>query len=245
MDRNYHLSFCKICAKRKPNLIKGLCCSITNEVAEFGLKCLNFEIDTVELNKLKEQFKNDVNLKYSIPQSKIEKSLIYTSFKSVKRNSNSKYKTVEDTHNLSFEHNKNIDLSLTILLIIGLIYITVINFKNIISLGASNSVYIGLVLIVVLLFIFGYRALFSNFKTIFKTTQLGFEFNKLKVFWSDIIDCGVFTGESESIVADKRILIGTISGGLIEIDLSTLDIKSQDLIDIITLNSKNVLQQYL
>lgn len=45
MTRAEHLIYCKKCIKRKFDENKGIVCSLTNDIAQFEIKCINYEID--------------------------------------------------------------------------------------------------------------------------------------------------------------------------------------------------------
>jgi hypothetical protein len=52
MTRDEHLEFCKICVNRKKDMQRGLVCSLTNEIADFDEKCLNYVVDEEENKKV-------------------------------------------------------------------------------------------------------------------------------------------------------------------------------------------------
>lgn len=70
VNREYHLSFCKICTNRKRNLEKGLICSLTNNIADFKDNCSTFDQDKAEFKKYKKRFEDEVNDKYATNSSR-------------------------------------------------------------------------------------------------------------------------------------------------------------------------------
>ncbi|MDO7135592.1 hypothetical protein [Algibacter lectus] len=237
MNREYHLSFCKICNNRKNNLSKGLVCSLTNDVADFTESCLTFELDSSELQKFKKRFEDEVNDKYAT--NGFEKILSESSFTKPSKSRNPKYKSIENTHNLKFKNNVAYDKAILIFMIFTLIYIFFVNYNDIKNSTLENGVLAGFGVLGVLISVFFYRAYFMNFKTKISTTKKGIEYYGKHLNWNNIVDYGIVRTEGGRF-NPGIIIVGTITKGIVEIDLTTLNIIPEDFIDIIRLNTKTL-----
>ena len=66
MNREYHLTFCRICNNRKKDFQRGIICSLTNDVAGFEEYCPTFELDSSELDRIKAKINEEINDEYTV-----------------------------------------------------------------------------------------------------------------------------------------------------------------------------------
>ena len=239
MNREYHLSFCKICTNRKSNLEKGLVCSLTNNIADFKDNCSTFDQDKAEFKKYKKRFEDEVNDKYAT--NNFEKFFSESSFVKPSNSKNLKFKSIDKTHNLNLKNNVAYDKAVLILMCLALIYVFYANYNDIINLTVENGVLGGFAFMLIFISILIYRAYFMQHKIKISITKSGIEHHGNKLNWNNIVDFGILRANSTS-VNEHKIIVGTITKGIVEIDLTALNISPEEFINIMRLNTKNVLQ---
>nr|WP_139221808.1 hypothetical protein [Algibacter lectus] len=240
MNREYHLSFCKICTNRKRNLEKGLICSLTNNIADFKDNCSTFDQDKAEFKKYKKRFEDEVNDKYAT--NSFEKFFSESSFIKPSNSRNPKFSSVDKTHNLNLKNNVAHDKAILILMCLAMAYVFFVNYKDIINLTVENGVLAGFAFMLIFISVLTYRAYFMQHKIKISITKDGIEYHGNKLNWNNIVDFGILKANSTS-VSEHKIIVGTITKGIIEIDLTALNISPEEFINIMRLNTKNVLQQ--
>ncbi|MBJ2176523.1 hypothetical protein JBL43_19905 [Aureibaculum sp. A20] len=244
--REYHLSFCKICKNRKFSPEEGLICKLTTKIAEFDKNCLNFIIDEKELIRRKKEFETEINKKYAI--TKIDSFFIETlsisKFEKAEKIRTGNYSSVEETHKLKFKKDKANNKG--ILWILGSVFLLMLygNYINNFSWDLKSNNIIGVIGVLVLFTYFYYKAFYHNYKTILTIDDNGIHQKGKILFWNNIIAYGVLSGTGDNYL-QKDIIIGTISSGIQKIDISKLNVSSEQFIEILQLNSRNVLQQSL
>ncbi|PQV44735.1 hypothetical protein CLV33_11814 [Jejuia pallidilutea] len=235
MNREYHLSFCKICTNRKSSLKDGLICSLTGKIAEFEKNCTNFKIDRLELEKIKNRFETEINENYAT--TKLESFFSEREFEKPKKNRNRKYLTKEKTHGLEFKRDKNYDKQ--ILVMIGVIIVMLLygNYKNGFSWDLNSTNIIGILIMLILSVYFFYKALYHKYKTIITIDENGIHQKEKTLHWNNILDYGIIRGKGDNSM-EKKIIIGTISSGIQKINISELNVTPEEFIEIIQLNKK-------
>lgn len=241
MNREFHLAFCKVCKNRKKDFNKGLICSLTNDIANFKDHCPTLELDSSEFEKIKNRIKAQIDDKYAA--NGVEKILGLNDgiFTRPSKTRNPKYKSVEKTHNLTFKNNVMHDKSVLVLTLFAVVYIFFANYNDIVNSNLDDSVLIGFGVLLIISLIFLYRAFFMKHKIKIRITKTGVEYYGKRINWNEIIDLGILRAKSSK-VNEHKIIIGTITKGIQEIDLTSLNVSPEELADIIILNTKNALQ---
>jgi len=237
VNRAYHLAFCKICTNRKNNFKKGLVCSLTNNIADFNDNCSFFDLDRLEFEEYKKRFKNEVNDKYAT--NNFEKFFSESSFIRAVNTRNSKFKSIDQTHNLNFKNDVVYDKAILILMSIAFLYVFFVNYRDIINATVEKGVLLGFVFMVLFISVFIYRVCFMQHKIKISITKTGIEYYGNKLYWNNIVDYGILRANSTS-VNEHKIIIGTITKGIVEIDLTTLNISPEAFIAIIRLNTEKL-----
>lgn len=242
MNREYHLTFCKICNNRKKDFNKGLICSLTNDRADFNEHCPTFDLDSSELEQIRVKVKNQIDDKYIAYGVKKVLGLNDGIFTRPSRSRNPKYKSVEKTHNLTFKNNVAYDKAVLVLILFAVVYIFFVNYNDIVNSTLDDGVLMGFGVLLIIIPIFIYRAFFMEHTIKMRITKTAIEYDGKKLNWNEIIDLGILKAKS-SRVNEHKIIVGTINKGIQEIDLTSLNVSPERLADIIILNAKNVLQQ--
>jgi hypothetical protein len=235
MNREYHLSFCKICKNKKPSLKEGLICSLTEKLANFEKDCISFKADKLELKKLKKHFETEIKDNYAT--SKFESFFNERKFKKPEKIRNKKYFSKEKTHGLEFKKDKDYDKQ--ILNIIGVIVVMLLygNYKNGFSWDLNSANMIGVLIMLILSIFFFYKAFFYEYKTLISIDENGIHQKEKTLYWNDILDYGIIRGKGDNSM-EKKIIIGTISSGIQKINISELNVTPEEFIEIIQLNKK-------
>lgn len=239
MNKEYRLAFCKICSNRKKDFNLGLICSLTNNRADFDDYCSTYNLDSSKLEKYRAKIKGQIDDKYIA--NGVEKMLGLNDgiFTRPSMTNNPKYKSVEKTHNLTFKNNTAYDKSVVALMFLAVVYIFFVNYNDIVNSNLDDGVLIGFGVFLVVIPIFIYRAFFMKHKTKIRITKTGIEYFGKQINWNEIIDLGILKAKSAR-VNEHKIIVGTITKGILEIDLTSLNVSPEDFADIVMLNTKNV-----
>ncbi|BAO77266.1 hypothetical protein [Winogradskyella sp. PG-2] len=242
MNREYHLTFCKVCNNRKKDFNKGLICSLTNDIADFSEHCPTFDLDSSELEQIRVKVQSQIDDKYAA--NGVEKVLGLNDgiFTRPTRSRNPKYKSAEKTHNLTFKNNVAYDKAVLVLMLFAVGYIFFVNYNDIVNSNLDDGVLLGFGVFLIIIPIFIYRAFFMEHKIKMRVTKTAIEYDGKRLNWNEIIDLGILKAKS-SRVNEHKIIVGTINKGIQEINLTSLNVSPEELADIIILNTKNVLQQ--
>ncbi|WP_178983667.1 hypothetical protein [Winogradskyella helgolandensis] len=239
MNRDYHLSFCKVCTKRKRNLENGIICSLTNKIADFKDNCPSYDFDKLEFQNYEKRFQNEVSDNYTTKG--IEKLIGVTSFEKPAFSRFSKYNSIEKTQNLVFRYNGfygTIGIITILLIIVGLISTSI---NDVFNLTGENIILLFFVLILLSICVLKFVEFSSKKKLKITVNPNGIEYQNNSLSWNSIFDFGILQINKENTDA-SIILIGTITKGNVKIDLTDFNVNSEDLYNIIELNTKNVLQ---
>jgi len=242
MNRADHLTFCKVCNHRKEHFNKGLICALTNNIADFDGYCPTFDLDSYELELIRDKVKSQIDEAY-MPNG-VEKVLGLNDglFTRPSKRRNPKYTSVEKTHHLTFKNNTAYDKSVLVLALLAVVYIFFVNLNDIKNSTLDDGVLIGFGVFMIIIPIFTYRAFFMKHRVKIRTTKTGIEYDGKQLKWNDIIDLGILKAKSAR-VNEHSIIVGTINKGIHEIDLTSLNVSPEVLADIILLNAKHVKQQ--
>ncbi|WP_158850979.1 hypothetical protein [Algibacter sp. L1A34] len=235
MNREYHLSFCKICKNRKSSLKEGLICNLTEKIADFEKDCTNFQADRLELKKLKKHFEAEIKDNYAT--TKFESFFSEREFEKPEKSQNRKFLSKEKTHGLEFKKDKNYDKQILIMLGIIILILIYGNYKNNFSWDLNSANIIGVLIMLVLSIYFFYKAYYHKYKTVITIDENGIHQKEKTVFWNNILDYGIIRGKGDNSM-EKKIIIGTISSGIQKIDISELNVTPDEFIEIIQLNKK-------
>ena len=239
MNRDYHLSFCKVCTNRKRNLENGIICSLTNKIADFQDNCPSYDFDTLEFQNYKKRFQDEISDKYTTKN--IEKLIGVTSFEKPEFSRFSKYNSIEKTQNLVFKYNGfygTIGIITILLIIVGLI---LTSNNDVFNLTGENIILLIFMLILLSICVFKLVEFSSKKKLKITINPDGIEYQNNNLSWNSIFDFGVLQINNDNTDA-SIILIGTITKGNVKIDLTDFNVNSEDFYNIIELNTKNVLQ---
>jgi hypothetical protein len=239
VNREYHLSFCEICTNKKSNFEQGLICSVTNKIADFKDNCSSFDLDKSEFRKYKKRFEDEVNDKYAT--NSFESFFSESSFIKPSKSKKSEFKSIHKTHNLNLKNNVAYDKAAVTLMCLTVVYGFYINYEDIINSTVEYGVLFGFAIMFILICILIYRGYFMQHKTKISITKSGIEHHGNKLNWNNIVDYGILKANSTSI-NEHKIIVGTITKGLVEINLTALNISPEEFINIMRLNTKNTLQ---
>ncbi|WP_179317932.1 hypothetical protein [Winogradskyella undariae] len=241
MNREYHLTFCKICDNRKIDFNKGLICSLTNDIADFNEYCVTFNLDSSELEEYKEKIKSEIDEEYLENGVVKAMGLNNSVFTRPTMSRNPKYKSIENTHNLTFKNNVAYDKAILVLMLLLIVYIFFANYNDIVNSNLDDGVLMGFGAVLIIIPILIYRAYFMKHKIKIRITKTGIEHYGKQINWNEIIDLGILRAKSSK-VNEHKIIVGTISKGIMEINLTSLNVSPEEFADIVILNTKNVLQ---
>ena len=231
--RQYHLSFCKVCQNRKYNLKYGLVCSNTNQIADFDESCSSFKLDEPELKKLKSSFQSKIEDEYAM--NMVESIFSDYSYDKPNELKITNYKSAEETHNLKFRQDNIYDKYLSFMTFIFGIVLLALNFNAILKSTIENGTIIGICAIFSIAIFMFYRGFYHEYKTSISINKEGIDYKEGKLFWNNILDFGIVRTIGGSFNQNK-IIIGTITKGIVEINLETLNVTPEELIEIIQLN---------
>ena len=231
-ERQKHLMFCKFCSNSSKNLDLGIICSLTDKKAEFDKSCdlynekkelIKSEIKSLE-NRIDEKYDNIGDIVSYI----LEKGFNIYFFDSIFK-SKYEFKNKEQTHKLSVNNSSKHIKYLIVAFAISTIFSTI-------NLALNNNKFwlilslVNLSLLVLNILILKYR----KPKIILKTDSEGFSYSNNKIKWNEILVYKSVTTENK--YSPKKIALGTKSRGIIEINISGLDIGIKDFFKIIELN---------
>jgi hypothetical protein len=112
-----------------------------------------------------------------------------------------------------------------------------LNYGDIIESTIDKGTIIGIGTIFTLAILMFYKGFYHKYKTIIAIDQDGINYEQSKLLWNNIIDFGIVKTEGGRFNQNK-IVLGTITKGIVEINLSTLNVTPEVFIEIIQLNIK-------
>lgn len=211
---------------------KGIICGLTNTTADFETECETFSIDEDALetteNKIRQDIFDFIKEHFITLQTTKEnyKWLYY-------KVATPKYKTVAQTHGLSFKEFNN-DGG-----IVGLSFATIIAVLFcFMSVKESWQVLLWIFALLSAIIFFTYslfKLFYGKQKVLLKTTSEGLYYNDQLYYWSDINDFCLMNRSTEK-HQDIKVVIGTICNGIVAINLKKIDIKEAEIIEILNLN---------
>ena len=234
-ERENHLMFCKFCSKSSKNLNLGIICSLTNKQADFFNKCDDYTENLKVIESEKKSLELQIDEKYENVRDAVsyvlENVLGIYYFDSIFK---SKYDFTKREHTQklkiqnSYQHIKILILVFSILTIISVTKL-LINYDEF---WLKFSVFTLGVLLINLSIL-----KLRKPKILLTTDPEGFSYSDKKIKWNEILVYKSVTTEER--YSYKKIALGTKSRGIIEIDISNLNIGIKDFLKIIELN-KNV-----
>jgi hypothetical protein len=240
-QRKFHLSFCRICKNRESNLENGIICGLTEKIADFEKNCSEYEYDQLELENLKNRFEKRIREEY--PKSGLKGILAEIEFKRVSKVLIKKFSRPEKTYGFEIKKDNKYDKSM-----IGILWVVILllvwgNFKNDFAWDLSSMNVVAMLVIFVGSFYFIYKGYFHKYPTLIKIHEKGIDNRGEFIFWRDILDYGIVNGKGDR-SSEKYVVIGTISSGIVKIDVSSTNISQLQFVEILQ-HHKNVLQQHL
>ncbi|WP_420574288.1 hypothetical protein [Kordia sp.] len=232
------LAFCRVCQNKSFDVKKGTICGLTNELATFQKECDTFSLNDEELekteSKIRQQIYDHVHQYNADPITidRLNKQLKWL-FYPVK---NPTYKTAKNTHALTFkdENRKDGDVGFSFGAIVFIILLFIL---------LENGWYI-LINILALFAAIGYfiYSLLSYFnythKGPLKTTEEGLYYREKIYYWGDINDFCYYDFSSSN-YKNRKLILGSISNGMIEVNLNDVQINESQIIEILNLNILN------
>lgn len=236
--RKFHLSFCRICKNRKPSLENGIICGLTNQIADFESNCSEYKHDQVELDNLKKRFSKQMQEEF--PKSGFKGVFAEIEFKKASKVLLKKITRPEKAYGLEIKKDNKYDKSM-----IGILWIVILvlvwgNFKNNFAWDFSSMNVVAMLVLFIGSFYFIYKGFFYSYPTLIKILEKGIDNQGDFIFWTDILDYGLVNGKGDR-SSEKYVVIGTISSGIIKIDLSSTNISQLQFVEILE-QHKNVLQ---
>lgn len=242
--RKYQLSYCKICINRRSNLRTGLKCSLTNEVADFQEFCENYKIDTEELSVIQSQMEERIEQKY--PKKNLLNSILLGSYldnkETIQAKKNKRKKVIGERTYLTC----GIFLFFTIFLIYGLF----LQFSGQLNHLSFIEKIPGLGIFLFLLILSGKSLFFPEQRQNitfhedfleYKQRKTMFHRNKVnKIYWREITNLRCHTETINGL--NYNIVIGTISKGILEINITDLETNPWEFTGLIKSRAKNVAQ---
>lgn len=229
MDRFLQLSYCTVCVNHKNNLKKGVICGITNRPAEFEQSCSDYIFDEIKSNEIKHRLQSQIDLNYSSKNlvSELLAREIYEDVQEVElydRFVEKHYKWNSVIHKIGF-----------IFFFGYTAYLISKSWNEILNLEK---------IVLPIVFIFMLICILINFnlkkRKFISITKYGIINNATKIPWNDILLSGkTYQYVGEGFSGDK-IILGTKSRGLVEIDISEFDISTAEFLKIINTGIKSV-----
>ncbi|WP_299277957.1 hypothetical protein [uncultured Psychroserpens sp.] len=217
---------------------------MTNKSANFDNYCPTCDLDASELEKYKENIKSEIDDKYLAHGIVKTLGLNDGIFTRPTLTRNPKYKSIDKTHNLTFKNSVGYDRAALTLMLLPFIFILVVNYDDIVNLNLDNRVLIVFGVLLITIPIYIYRAFFMKHKVKIRITKTGIEYYRNQISWNTIIDIGILKAKSAK-ANEHKIIVGTITKGIIEMNLTSLNVSPEEFSDIVILNTKNVLQQHI
>ncbi|EDP95330.1 hypothetical protein U8527_16030 [Kordia algicida OT-1] len=232
VENAQQLAFCKVCKNRLFATDETLLCRLTNAVANFETECTTFSLDDESLetteNNVRQNIIKFIHKNYFTFQLKDEnyKWLFH-------KVATPKYKTVQETHGLSFKdintNQERVGWSFCAIVAVVFGYTWTTESWHILIWLLTLFVAIGF-------FIYAIFTLFYyKHKTVLRTTAEGLYYHDQLYHWSDINDF-CFLDTSQEKEKNIRVIIGTISSGIVAFNLTKIDIAEAELIEILNLN---------
>ena len=235
--RKLHLSFCSTCKNRNFTFEKGIICNITNQVAKFEKNCTSFVDDREERKRIKVKLDEKISTDY--PDNNFLIDLVSDKYYShINKNvlDNSKFYNINQTRNLIINHNvaayKGLMLFFIVLLSVTLFYQYDDLINNPYNFQKTGIFYIFIGAIITTYY-FGF---YHKFKPVLITDNEGVLYKNDKIYWRQIITSKLIT-EHQGKSTIYKILIGTSSSVIIELNLDSAKIKPSDFWKIIHLNT--------
>lgn len=234
-QRKFHLSFCKICKNRKLNLDNGLICGLTGKLADFENICSDYEHDQVELEDLKNRFEKRMQEEY--PKSGLKGILAEIEYKKASKVLFKKFSRPERTYGFEIRKDNKYDKSM-----IGILWAVILvlvwgNFKNDFAWDLSSMNVLAMLVLFIGSFYFIYKGYFHKYPTLIKIHEKGIDNRGEFIFWKDILDYGLVNGKGDR-SHEKYVILGTISSGVVKIDLYNTNISQLQFIEILQHHKK-------
>ncbi|MDC8003747.1 hypothetical protein POV27_06770 [Aureisphaera galaxeae] len=217
---------------------KGLLCALTDQLADFQESCSTFERNPQELEKYRRQFQKEVDEKYATYDW--EEVFLSSKFRKPEKSHYPKYKSARRTHRLNFKNSAKNDKVGLVGMSACLIYLIAANYKDFLNSTLEKGVLVGMVVLFLVIGTFTYRSFFMKLETKISIRRHGIEYFGNHVNWQDIVDFGVVNEGKSGFV----MVLGTITKGIVEIRLTSLNLSPQDFTDIILLNAKYAKEKY-
>ncbi|MDO6853674.1 hypothetical protein IZU89_01840 [Cellulophaga lytica] len=229
MDRNFQISYCSVCSNHKKDFKKGVYCGITDKRAQFDIYCQDYSFDSKKSKEITDNLKKQINSNYSNKSflNELLSKEIYEDVNEVKPNN----KIIKK------HYKKNLFINyIVIVLFVGYaIYYINEYWNEIIKFNKIETLIILFSIIVVILI-----ELATKKNDSLSITKYGIITNETKVPWNDILIIGNTSKSVGEGFTAYKIILGTKSRGLIEIDVSEFNITAQELFKIIKTGIKNV-----
>ena len=222
MDKYNQLSYCSVCKNKKTELKKGIYCGLTNTYPSFEKSCKDYSLDHKELELKKEKLRKNIESRYS------KKSLFNKFLDKEIYSKNEKYysknlKIIEK----EYAYNRFLYLIPAIALFIFLIYYCITHWLSI----TNENTTIFIIFICSLIIICLYQVFKTNRNSL-KINHNAIYYNDIIISWNDIITYGHTQNNTDSRHYNK-VILGTKSRGIIELELYQLDISTTKFLEIV------------
>lgn len=242
--RKYQLSYCKICINRQSDLRTGLKCGLTNEIADFQEFCENYKIDSEELSVIQSQIDERIEQKY--PKKNLVNWTLLGSYLDSKETIPAK----KDKGKKVIGERTYLAYGIFLFFIIFLIYGLFLQFSGQLNHLSLIEKILGLGILLFLLIISGKSTFFpeqrqniifhedfleyNERKTMFRRNKVN------KIYWREITNLRYHTQIINGM--NYNIVIGTISKGILEINITDLETNPWEFIGLIKSRAENVAQ---
>ena len=242
--RIYHLSYCRVCKNKLFNLKVGIECGITSQLANFEQSCPDYKLDIHELSELQEKTNELIEKNY--PSRNFFNKEILGSYLDKGGKKNSEINKIDSKKEFGISNSTFKVLS--VIFTAFLVFFVGINSKKFFEGSTEIEKNIGLLFLIFMwlwLFYYGFiekykpEVVFYDDFMEYNYRKSIFEKQRRKIFWNDIINLRLFTKEEED-GSTEKIIIGTISHGIKEIDITYFNTNANEFMSLIKQRAKNV-----
>jgi len=229
-------NYCLVCENRYYSS-NVFICGLTDKIEIFEDECDSFILDDHQLYRKRKPIVSE--MKYRYPTNILGKFLSNKSYKKGKKiHLFTHYKSKGDTKDLLFkEFDFDIRSSyLSILVLLALVI--AMGYKD----KQENGLFFFIAFIAVLILgvsYIVYNVYFNKNKKYILIEDKRLVYNDETIFWNDIFDYGFLKQENRT-----SLVVQTMSKGIVELGISDIDVKENQLAEIIELNKKKHLFTY-
>ncbi|WP_430409580.1 hypothetical protein [Kordia sp.] len=236
-ERKYHLSYCKICQLRDFEPEIGMTCVLTKKVADFEKECPSFKIDFEVLEDKQIEAHNAI-MKY-IKTNFMLINLRKKDYLQPNHPIYKKYNHKKNTHNLKFKEIQQMNG----LFMIGILALVTLSICTVETKGGFKFLF-GFLAFLSLCFTIARSVIeyYTPPKNVFTIDELGFICKGKRVFWLEIVDYRILERRGKR--GFFNLVIGMLHDEVQSFDLLYVQITSDQLLEILSLNRKDYFTRF-